>query len=89
MKFRAITGWALLAKQREYWPPILVQGALIPQSFSLLNPFCFSPEGGRKESGYACEVPLLAGTYMVPKNVYFPPAVYQVPYLALDVLAFS
>ena len=69
---------------------LLNQGALIPQLLSLLNPFCFSSlRGGRKENGYACEVPLLAGTYMVPKNVYFPPAVYQVPYQALDVLAFS
>ena len=54
MKFRAITGWALLAKQREYWPPILVQGALIPQSFIL--PSGFLPEGeeggeGSKERG--------------------------------------
>ena len=60
---------------------LLNQGALIPQPLSLLNPFClvfFFPEGGRKESGYACEVPLLAGTYMVPKNVYFPPAVYLI-----------
>ena len=84
MKFRAITGWALLAKQREYWPPILVQGALIPQSFIL--PSGFLPEG--EEGGRAVrivvkhEFPLLSGTYTVPKSFAFSPSVYL---QALDV----
>ena len=84
MKFRAITGWALLAKQREYWPPILDQGALIPQSFIL--PSGFLPEG--EEGGRAVrnvvkhEFPLLSGTYTVPKSFTFSPSVYL---QALDV----